>query len=399
MGVCCLQPSKPLSTSSLPPSERETLKAVTQSVSFSLRIKRKNLSDLKDSWRRLQELMQTALQQAKDVAQSINARCQTAQRIHSACLHLLTRISILQSLTTNMKSAEFRPLLRSQSIEEVTSSLLASVPSRLLPAEVKTAAFDLTQRDSDAISELLKEKNEAKAVSESLSALIGACADCVRYVQGLVQQREDLLRSCVVFHTQLLLLKDAKQQALVHCCGYEEELVKEVKISPVTLLEGLITLESEIFTLNADVAGLESSLGQSQSILDLASTKASQGNKLLAAVSQLPVPVGLSRSPTSLISIQPKQLSEDTLTEPMDHDTEERIQSMYDEVKTLEKSLQTARESQERSRRLSMKLEEQLESNDFQKAELVLRLVARRLEHRARCEKMMLLGQWRLESI
>lgn len=388
MGVCCLQPSKPLSTNTLPPSERETLKAITQSVSFSLRIKRKTISDLKDSCEKLRELMQTALQQAKNVAQSLNARCQAAQRIHSACINLLTRISILQSLTTNVKSAEFRPLLRSQSIEEVTSTLLSSAK-----------ALDLSQSDSEAISELMKEKNEAKAVSESLSALIGARADCVRCVQGLAQQREDLLRSCVVFHTQLLLLKDAKQQALVHCCGYEEEMVKEVKISPVTLLEGLITLESEIFTLNADVAGLESSLQQSQSVLDLASTKADQGNHLLLAVFQLPVPVGLSRSPTPLISVQPKQPSEDTLTEPMDQDTEDRIQSMYDEVKTLEKSLQQARESQERSRKLSMKLEEQLESNDFQKAELVLRLVARRLEHRARCEKVMLLGQWRLESI
>lgn len=402
MGVCCVLPSKPTASNTLPPSERETLKAITQSVSFSLRIKRKTLSDLKESAIRLEELMKTAQQQAKDVSQSLNDRFQSLQRIHLTCIQLLTRISILHSLAINIKSAEFRPLLRAQSIEEVTSNLLSLDyrPSQsMLIAEIKSTTFDQSQSDSDAVNQLKREKSEAKGVGESLISLKAARTDCVLCIQGLTQQREDLLRNCVVFNTQLLLLKDSKQQALVHCCGYEEELVKDVKISPVTLLEGLLALESEIFTLNTEVAGTQSSLQQSKAIVEVAARKAEQCDELLSAVTELPVPIGLSRASPSLRAIPPKQLSEGTLSEPLDRDSEERIQSMYDEAKMLEKRLQAARESQERARKLSMKLEEQLESNDFQRAELVLRLVARRLEHRMRCEKMMLFGQWRLESI
>ena len=401
MGACCAQAGKlPTPTRSMPATELEHLRAVAQSVALSLRIKRKTLNELKESTIRLKELIAVAYKQAKDVSQSIADRSEAAERLYSSCIRLLTRISILQSLATNMKSSEFQSLLRSQSIEEVTRSLLScdTTPSHsLLLAEIKASALPSSSNDSEAISNLKRHKSESKALKESLMALNGARVDTIRHLQGLMQQREELLRSCAVCSTQLLLLKDANQAAVVRSCGFEEELIKDLKTSPVALLEDLLSLESEVFTLNTEVAGLESNLQQSQIVIESCTNKAERCEKMLVEIEKLPVPEEMQR--TEMVTVAPKKITEEVITEPMDSESESRMQAMYEEIKNLEKRLQRARESQERTRHLSMKLEEQLETNDFERAELVLRLVARRLLHRARDERMMLFAQWRLASL
>ena len=409
MGHCCAREPKPvITTKDISEADLEKRSSDLKALSLTIKVKRETLKDLQEQLKDFQETLKDKQRQVQEVTHSFATTVESAQDIYDSCVKLITRISILQTIAKNMRSEEFKPLLITQTLDSVVLSLLSSsaVPvgrqtHSLILSEIQGTTLDSSENDIQAIDQLKEWKTKGEQLKKSLESMVKQKEILTDSLISLDKKRAELFKNANLFSNDVLFFKDRRQEFLVKSSAFDEEIKKITKgLSPVALIQDLFSLESDDFSLSAEIAGLNSGLKYCEMQLKASEGKEERAGKIVQRIGMLPVPRPMLRPSVTVLGVAPKVVDDDSDVDLLEDEiAEQRAQAMYEEVQTLEARLQEARDSFHHSQRLSLKMEEQIEYNDFNKAELVLKLIATRLVHRVKLERIWLFSEWRLSSL
>lgn len=371
------------------------------------------LNTKKDAMKRLQEAacslrtdIKTSQASINRLKSDISGLTDLAKGQFTVCIRLLTRISILQLLSTNVKSEEFQSLRATQSLDALVSSLLASKDvgrqtRSVIMSEIRAETLKAGPGDTDleAIQELREGKAKAAETQQFLSQLCVQREQISGNLAFLTQKKSSLLKESTALSNDILFFKERKQEFLVKCSNQDSSPQQSPSFSPISLIHTLFSLESEDFQLAGELAACSTELKYLETALKSAFGAENQAEKMLTRIAQLPVPKSVPRPAVSLLGVAAKVVSDDSDIDLMEEEmAEERVNSLREELQALKSELKEVTASREEKRKQRLRMEEQLEANDFDKAELVLKLIATRFIHRVKLERIGLLTAWRVAA-
>lgn len=407
MGNCCATEAKPdLKSTEMRRSQGEKTAEELLAAAAALSAK-------KDAMKRLQEAVSALRTDLKSAQTSVNLLKSTILEVteqakgqYTACVRLLTRISILQLLSNNVKSEEFKSLRATQTLDDLVSSLLASSEVGRqtrsgIVSEIRAETLRARpgETDLEAIGELSAEKGKAE---EQIQLLVQICAKRAELGGNLTtftQKKTYLLKESSALSNDILFFKERKQEFLVKCSNQDIPPQQTPSFSPVSLIQSLFSLESDDFLLAGELSACSTELKYLEIALKSAFGMENQAEKVLNRISQLPVPKAVPRPAVSLLGVAAKVIPDDSDIDLMEEEmAEDRISSLREELKSLKTELKAVTASREEKRKQRLRLEEQLEANDFDKAELALKLIATRFIHRVKLERIWLFTAWRVAA-
>lgn len=411
MGNCCVIDAKPtLNTAEMLQIDAEKTSEELISASAALLTKQATMQTLQNAVSSLRTQLKSTTANIHRIQRDLNSATEQAKGQFAACIRLLTRISVLQILAINVKSEEFRGLLLTKTLDDLVVSLLESREVQVgrqtrsvVMSEIRASTLRVGpgENDVEAIRELSEEKAKSQEMRVSLTQLCAEREEMEALVTQLTKQRAALLKESTALSNDILFFKDRKQDLLVKWASREGKL-KGVndKLSPISLIQFLFSLENDDFILAGELSASSTELKYLESTLKFASGSEFQAEKLLIRIEQLPVPKPVPRPAVSVLGVAAKVVSDDSDIDLMEEEmSEERGISLQDQLKSLKNQLKDIKRHREEEKKESLRIEEQLEANDFNKAELALKLIATRLIHRVKLERIWLLSAWRVASI
>jgi hypothetical protein len=411
MGNCCVIDAKPtLNTAEMQQIDAEKTSEELISASAALLTKQATMQTLQNAVSSLRTQLKSTTANIHRIQSDLNSATEQAKDQFAVCIRLLTRISVLQILAINVKSEEFRGLLLTKTLDDLVVSLLESRDVQVgrqtrsvVMSEIRASTLRVGpgENDVEAIRELSEEKAKSQEMRVSLAQLCAEREEMAALVTQITKQRAALLKETTALSNDILFFKDRKQDLLVKWAPQEGQLkgIKD-KLSPISLIQSLFSLENDDFTLAGELSASSTELKYLENTLKSASGSEFQAEKLLIRIEQLPVPKPVPRPAVSVLGVAPKVVSDDSDIDLMEEEmSEERGISLQEQLKSLKNQLKDIKRHREEEKKESLRIEEQLEANDFNKAELALKLIATRLIHRVKLERIWLLSAWRVASI
>ena len=411
MGNCCVLDAKPtIKTAEMQQIDAEKTSEELRSASAALLSKQATMKTLQNAVSSLRTQLKSATANTHRIQNDITSITDQAKGQFAACIRLLTRISVLQILAINVKSEEFRGLLLTKTLDDLVVSLLESREVQVgrqtrsvVMSEIRASTLRVGpgENDVEAIRQLSEEKAKSQEKRVSLVQLCAERKEMAALVTQFTQQRAALLKESSALSNDILFFKDRKQGLLVKWASQEGKLKKtEDKLSPTSLIQSLFSLENDDFSLAGELSASSTELKYLENTLKSAFGSETQAEKLLIRIEQLPVPKPVPKPAVSLLGVPAKVVSDDSDIDLMEEElAEERSISLQEELKSLQNQLKDIKRHREEEKKESMRIEEQLEASEFNKAELALKLIATRFIHRVKLERIWLLSAWRVASI
>lgn len=410
MGNSCISDAKPtVKTAEMHGIDAgKTIKEL-KSASATLLSKQTTMQTLQNSVSSLRTHIISSISTIHRIQNDITSLTDQSKGQFTVCIRLLTRISVLQLLAINVKSEEFRGVLLTTKVGDLVVSLLGSREVQVgrqtrsvVMSEIRenTLRVGPGESDEETIRQLNEEKAKSQEMRMSLAQLCTEREEIAALVPQFTLQIAALRKKATALSNDILFFKDRKQNLFAKLAKEGQIQGINEEFSPISIIRLVFSLENDDFILASELSASNIELKSLETTLKSSFGSEFQAEKVLIRINQLPVPKPIPKPAVSVLGVPPKVVSDDSDIDLMEEELEEEGSlSLQDQLKSLKTQLLDIKQHREEEKKESLRIEEQLEANYFNKAELALKLIATRLIHRVKLERIWLLSTWRVESI